>query len=420
MNSKIFITITTIFFLFIFQHGIAQSTHLYEIGVTDSLYSNTLKEQRVIWVQLPENFDPQSQLTYPVLYVLDGAVHLKAVSTVHSYYWGGFMPEMIIVGISNRTNRTRDLTTSELKLRRGMAYNQEHGGAENFTTFIEKELIPYIDSKYPTTDYRTLIGHSYAGLFAINTLINHSDLFDNYLAIDPSLDWDNQKLLNHSKDVLSTKSFKGKSLFMSLGGQLHMQNSDININNVMQDTTEYTLFARSIIEFSEFAENNTQNELNIQWKFYEQDIHGTLPLPSIMDGLIYLFNWYPIEHTDKFNSPDTPEDELVQLIRNREKKLKDHFGYFVAPFDEELLNMLGYMNLEWGKIQKSLALFQLNTEYYPWSANTYDSLADFYATQNDFVNALKEVTKAFEISGDDYHRRRMEEFKAEQAEVEDS
>ena len=397
-----------------------QSTHLYEIGVTDSLYSNTLKEQRTIWVQLPENFDPLSQLTYPVVYVLDGGVHLKAVSTVHSYYWGGFMPEMIIVGISNRTNRTRDLTTSELKLRRGMAYNQENGGAENFTMFIEKELIPYIDSKYPTTDYRTLIGHSYAGLFAISTLINHPDLFDNYLAIDPSLDWDNQKLLNQSKDVLSSKSFKGKSLFMSLGGQLHMQNSDININTVMLDTTEYTLFARSIIEFAEFAENNRQNDLNIQWKFYEQDIHGTLPLPSVMDGLIYLFNWYPIEHTDKFNSPDTPEDELVQLIRNREKKLKDHFGYFVPPFDEELLNMLGYMNLEWGKIQKSQALFQLNTEYYPWSANTYDSLADFYATQKDFANALISVTKAFEISGDDYHKRRMEEFKTEQKVVEDS
>jgi len=414
MNSKAIILVITTIILLSSRNVVAQSTHLYEIGVTDSLYSKTLGEQRIFWVQLPENFDPLSQLTYPVVYVLDGGVHLKAVSTVHSYYWGGFMPEMIIVGISNRTNRTRDLTTSQQKAQRGMAFNQDNGGAENFTTFIEKELIPYIDSNYPSTDYRTLIGHSYAGLFTIGTLINHPDLFENYLAIDPSLDWDSQKLLNQSKDVLSSKSFKGKSLFISLGGQLHMQNSDINISNVMLDTTDYTLFARSIIEFSEFAENNRQNELNIIWKFYEQDIHGTLPLPSIMDGLIYLFNWYPIEHTDKYNSSDTPEDELVQLIRNREKKLKDHFGYFVPPFDEELLNMLGYMNLEWGKIQKSQALFQLNTEYYPWSANTYDSLADFYATQKDFGNALKSVAKAFEISGDDYHKRRMEEFKAEQ------
>ena len=55
--------------------------------------------------------------------------------------------------------------------------NNESGGAETFTKFIEEELIPYIDSKYPTMPYRTLIGHSYAGLFTINMLLNHKHLF---------------------------------------------------------------------------------------------------------------------------------------------------------------------------------------------------------------------------------------------------
>ncbi len=350
------------------EYGLARSSYLYELGTKDSLYSNTLDEQRGFWVQLPESYDQESKQRYPVVYVLDGEVHLKAVATVLSYYWGGFMPEMIIVGVSNWENRTRDLTTSKVEARRGAAYNQETGGAENFTLFIEKELIPHIEANYPATSYRTLIGHSYAGLFTINMLINHPWIFDNYLAIDPSLDWDDQKLLKQSKELLSTGDYKGKSLFMSLGGQLHMQNSDITIENVMQDSSEYTLFARSNIEFSNSVNENIQNGLNYQWKFYEQDIHGTISLPSILDGLVFLFNWYPIAYTDKFNSPETPTDELVQIIRNREKKLKDHFGYFVPPFDEELLIMLGYMNLDWGNTQKSLAFFKLALEYYPNSA----------------------------------------------------
>ena len=374
MRKTILIILAIIFS--VFEYGVAQSTQLYEIGTKDSLYSNTLEEQRVIWVQLPESYRQESEQLYPVIYVLDGAVHFQAVSTVLSYNWGGFMPEMIIVGISNRNNRTRDLTTSEIQTRRGAEYNQETGGAENFTLFIEKELIPHIEASYPATTYRTLIGHSYAGLFTFNMLVKHSDVFDNYLAIDPSLDWDEQKLLNQSKEILSTRDYHGKALFMSLSGQLHMQNSDITIENVMQDSSDYTLFARSNIEFSNFVTKNEHNGLSYQWKFYEQDLHGTVSLPSILDGLKFLFNWYPIENTDMFNSPDTPTDELIQMIRKREKKLKDHFGYKVPPFDEELLIMLGYMNLEWGNPQKSLALFQLALEYYPDSAEALKNIKE--------------------------------------------
>jgi predicted alpha/beta superfamily hydrolase len=405
------------FFLFTSTQGFTQSNYLAQIGVTDSIFSKTLGEDRVFWVQVPESFNPKKPVKYPVVYVLDGGVHLNAVSTVHSYYSGGYIPEMIIVGISNRTNRTRDLTTSKIETRRGVSYNQESGSADTFIQFIEDELIPFIDSKYPTTNYRTLIGHSYGGLFTINALIHHTHLFDNYLAIDPSLDWDDQKLLKKSKEILEKKSFKGKSLFISLGGQLHMQKSEININNVMKDTSEYTLFARSNIEFSKLTEQNKQNELNTLWKFYASDIHGTIPLPSIMDGLIYFFNWYPIEGTDKFNSPDTSTKELVQLIRNREKKLYEHFGYSVPPFDEDLFNMLGYMSMDFEQFEKSLTFFELNIEYYPQSANVYDSIADYFLSQKDLDNALINVTKAFEISGNELYKNRIENIKAQKKEA---
>jgi len=374
MSKKILIGM--IILLSVSTCGIAQSAYLYQGGSRDSLFSNTLEEQRFFWVQLPENFNPERKLKYPVIYVLDGEMHLQAVSTVHNYYWGGFMPEMIIVGISNWDNRTRDLTTSEVQSRRGAAFDQETGGAEDFTLFIEKELIPHIEANYPASTYRTLIGHSYAGLFTINMLINHSGIFDNYIAIDPSLDWDNQKLMKQSEKLLRTEDYEGNSLFISLGGQLHMQNSAVTIENVMQDSSDYTLFARSNIEFSNSVNKNKQNGLKYQWKFYEQDLHGTISLPSIRDGLIFLFNWYPIENTDKFNSPDTPTDELIQIIRNREKKLKENFGYFVPPFDEELLIMLGYMNREWGNIKKSLAFFKLALEYYPDSTEALQNIKE--------------------------------------------
>ncbi|NNE13647.1 MAG: alpha/beta hydrolase, partial [Saprospiraceae bacterium] len=351
----------------------SDSEYLIKIGKPDSLYSKVLDENRKFWIQYPEFFNPNNK--YPVLYVLDGSVHLPAVSNVHSYYSGGFMPEMIIVGVSNQTNRTRDLTATKVTFRRGVTYNQESGGADDFMQFISSELIPYVESKYPVTNYRTLIGHSYGGQFVINALFNHTDLFQNYIAIDPSLDWDNQVMLKQAKEVLKSKSFEGKSLFVTLAGQLHLQNNEITIDNVMKDTSEYTLFARSNIAFSKLLEQYESNGLNSNWKFYPNDLHGTIILPSILDGLIFLFKWFPIEHTDKFNSPETPNKELISIIRAREAKLKKHFGYDVPPFDESLFNMLGYMNMDMGQPDKALSFFQLNIEYNPESANAYDSLA---------------------------------------------
>ena len=412
MHKKLAPFILILMILGIYQYSWSQTNFKVQIGEIDSLYSNVLQESREIYIQFPESFNPESDVKYPVAYILDGDVMLNALHTVHSYYNGGFIPEMILVGISNAENRTRDLTTSELYERRGQAYNQENGGAEKFAQFIESELIPFIEDKYPVTNYRTLIGHSYGGLFTVNMLLNHTDIFENYLAIDPSMDWDEQKLLQESKEILSQNSFVGKSLFVSLGGQLHMADTDITIDNVMKDTTEFTLFARSNIELSKIVEANKENDLDFYWKFYPNDLHGTIPLPSIMDGLIDIFSWYQMEDINKFNDPETPKEVLYDIIKRREVKLKKHFGYAVAPYPNFLLNMSGYMSMDMGNPDKALMYFQLNTEYYPEDANAYDSLADYYEAQNDTENALKNVIKAYELSGSDYHKKRMEELKA--------
>lgn len=410
-SSKILSIVLFIIIIGTNQNSYSQPNYQFEVGIIDSVYSNILKESRELYIHLPESYDSNSQRKYPVIYVLDGDVLLNAVSTVHDFYWGGYMPEMIIVGISNENNRTRDLTTSKIESRRGTEYNQEHGGANDFIMSIEKELIPYIEKNYPVTNYRTLIGHSYGGLFTINVLINHTDLFENYLAIDPSLDWDNQKLLKQSKEVIKSKSLEGKSLFITLSGQLHMQNYDITINNVMQDSSEYTLFARSNIEFFKFAESNKQDNFNIKWKFYKDDLHGTVPLPSILDGLVYFFEWYQMENTDRINSFDTPKEELYDIIKYRAKKLQSHFRYQVPPYPEDLLIMSGYMNLDMEQAEKAKMYFEFAIEYYPESANAYDSMAEYYALQNDFENAIKNMTRAFEISGNSDFKKRIEDFK---------
>ncbi|AFU68622.1 esterase_lipase superfamily protein [Psychroflexus torquis ATCC 700755] len=381
---------------------------LQKVGVLDSLYSKSLNEYREIYVQLPADYKPDENIKYPVVFVLDGEVFLPTVNDVQNYYSGGFTPEMVIVGISNDKNRMRDLTTSKVTEMYGSPFKQENGEAANFTKFIETELIPFVEHNYPVTNFRTLIGHSYGGLFALYSLVHHPQLFSNYLVIDPSLDWDNQQLIKEAKAKVSSANYKGKSLFMSLGGVVYMQRSGMTLTEIKKDTTDFTLFSRSNIDFSEVLNQNKQNELAFEWKFYPRDLHGTISFPSIMDGLISVFEWYQTENIDKYNSPTTTADEIDKIVRYRQHKLETHFGYAVPPFPEFLLNMQGYMSMDMGQMERAKVNFELTIEYYPNSANAFDSMADYYEKNGDNENAIKFVTKAFEISGEDSYKERME------------
>lgn len=413
MKYHIYLLVLVGSILMLNQHAIGQTaefeTAQFQNRIVDSIFSETLNESRDFWVRLPDNFQPDSDEKYAVIYLMDGFSLESTLEAVYANYWGHYLPHMILVGISNQSNRTRDLTTSEVKMRRGSVMNNATGGAETFTEFIEQELIPYIDSKYPTMAYRTLIGHSYAGLFTINMLINHKDLFQNYIAIDPSLDWDDQKLLKEAKEKLRTESYEGKSLYVSLAAeQLHMWNEEISMDNIMDDTSEFTLFARSIIEFSNYARSQKQSGLNFSWKVYHEDLHATVPLPSIRDGLIFLFKWYQFKSPQKYNNPATPIEELLALLKEQEQIYTEHFGVPTAPMIDEMLSGYGYMNMQMGQAEKAFMFFEMNIKYNPTSANAYASMAEYYESQNDKENALKYLNKAYEISADDYYKERIE------------
>ena len=276
-----------------------ETNYLYHIGTKDGLYSEILGEQRDIWLHVPPDAKPYER--FPVVYVLDGGEQMRALTTVYDYYWGNYLPKMILVGIANRENRTRDLTTSDVKIP-----NLESGGAEKFTAFIEKELIPYIDKKYPTTPYRTLIGHSHAGLFTLNMLINHKDVFKNYIAIEPSLYWDDQKFLKSALSKLKKEDYTGKSLFLSMASPLDRSDESIGIEEVMNNPSENSVLAHGILTLAKAAEKNANHGLRSSWKYYPDDLHGTLPLPSMIDGLRFMFEWYQLKDASKYNTPETP------------------------------------------------------------------------------------------------------------------
>ncbi|MDQ6765298.1 MAG: alpha/beta hydrolase-fold protein, partial [Verrucomicrobiota bacterium] len=76
------------------------------------------------------------------------------------------------------------------------------GGSDAFRKFVREELMPEVRARYRTTDETAVVGESLAGLWVVETLLVEPELFDTYIAFDPSLWWNNERLLKIAPEQL--------------------------------------------------------------------------------------------------------------------------------------------------------------------------------------------------------------------------
>lgn len=166
------------------------------IGETFTLQSTVLGELRRINVYLPTVYADSPTVRLPVLYMPDGGIaedFLHVAGLVQVSVGNGTMRPFILVGIEN-TKRRRDLTgpTNNAEDRK---IAPQVGGSAAFRRFIRDELMPAVKSRYRTTAETAIIGESLAGLFIVETLFLEPDLFDTYIAFDPSVWWNDSELV---------------------------------------------------------------------------------------------------------------------------------------------------------------------------------------------------------------------------------
>jgi len=390
-------------FMALFIVSNAQSNKKIEIGTIDTLNSKNLNEKRAIWVYVPNQQDNSlySKQRYPVVYLFDGDAHFYSVvgmtHQLSSVNGNTICPEMIVVGITN-TDRTRDLTpTIDDRI-------PNSGGNEKLISFIEKELIPYIDSTYPVEPYRMLIGHSYGGLAVVNTLINHTNLFNSYIAIDPSMSWKKQSFLKDAEKALAEKKYNNINLYLGIANTMV---NGMDTIKVKQDTTQMTSHIRSILELVNFTKKNRQNGLNFQFKYYNDDTHGSVPLITEYDALHFIFSFYNFNITYS-DFMDTTIAFPVKIEKHY-KEISQKMGYNVKP-PEGQINNFGYSSLNRKCYSQAEYFLKLNVENYPESYNVYDSLGDYYAAVGDKSKAIFNFQKSLAIKETPITRQKLEKL----------
>lgn len=234
--------------------------------IIDSLFSNVLNEQRNIRIFLPIGYKSETAKTYDVIYALDGETIASLVSQIHNVNVGwGLMPKAIVVGLDNKTlngvvQRNRDLTPTH------MNRFKLSGKADNYVSFIKSELMPYINKNYRTSERNLLFGHSHGGTFAIYTLLREPNLFNTYIAADPSLWWDDEYISKLANKQLDNLSNLNTSLFISgRKGKPYNQMGIAVFDKILKD----------------------KDPKKLQWKSvsYENETHITIILKTIYDGL---------------------------------------------------------------------------------------------------------------------------------------
>lgn len=239
------------------------------IGEIRTIQSKILNEERTLNINLPQNFDKTK--SYPIIYLLDGSMNedfIHVTGLVQFFNQMYSMPETIVVGIAN-IDRKRDFTFhTDLKdLQKDYPTT---GHSDKFISFLEKELKPYIESQFKTTE-KYLFGQSLGGLLATEILLKKSEMFNNYFIISPSLWWDDESLLKQAPQLLAKIKDMKKFIYVSVG------------------KGEHPVMIKDAEDLFDVLKKANKKNWTLEYKMMETDNHATILHRSLYEGLVKLF-----------------------------------------------------------------------------------------------------------------------------------
>lgn len=239
------------------------------IGEIRIVKSKILNEERTLNIYLPQGFDKTK--SYPIIYLLDGSMNedfIHVTGLVQFFNQMYAMPETIVVGIAN-IDRKRDFTFhTDLKdLQKDYPTT---GHSDKFINFLEKELKPYIESQFKTTD-TYVFGQSLGGLLATEILLKKPEMFNNYFIISPSLWWDDESLLKQANQLLSKISDTKKFVYISVG------------------KGEHPVMVKDAEDLYNVLKKSNKKNWTVEYKMMEGDNHATILHRSLYEGLVKMF-----------------------------------------------------------------------------------------------------------------------------------
>lgn len=299
-----------VFFFFLFL----VSSKAQEIAKIESIKINSkeLQQEREILIYTPKNYDESKFSYYDVIYVFDSQ-NREFFDYVHSVisFLSNTSKNFIVVGITStyieKLNyaRNNDLLPYPKNTNPKDFYNGYSGNANNFLSYVKKEVVPYIESNYRTLNHRTAVGHSLSASFIVYAMLNETNLFDNYIAISPNFSFDKERLVADIKQFDYAKIKSNKFLYISHA-------------NEAQNWKEWKPAREKVYSF--LQDSLKTDKLKVVIKDYSTETHWSTFAPSFNTAIQYYFdNIY--ENQQKELSSEEYEITIHVKVPNKEDEI---------------------------------------------------------------------------------------------------
>lgn len=261
--------------------------------------SRKLNSTRELKIQLPQNYDADSNLKYPVILVFDGDYLFEPViGQIAFQTYFDKMPEAIVVGIIQEKDRFYD------------SYHDEVSGlpiefGAKFYEFISTELIPYIDYKYNTSKFKVAVGHDLMANFMNAFLLKSDPLFKAYINLSPDF------VGQMDENVANRLKWLKDDVFYYMATS---EDDIVPLRNGIREADQ------------KFAQLNNK-AVKYYFEDFVGDSHYTLVTGALSQALDKIFELYkPISDREFKEDILTYEGTLDTYISRRYKKIEDLFG----------------------------------------------------------------------------------------------
>ena len=195
------------------------------IGSIHRITSSVYGDKQILTVRLPRGYAKNPDKKYPVLFSVDGGpeqdFELLAGVAAEAEFSTSF-ESFILVGIKTE-DRYKQLTPqmSRLpldRLKENFGEKIAPGGAEKFRDYLARDVIPWATKRY-RTDRKILTAASLGGLFVLDTFLERPDMFDDYIALTPSLWWDDGRVVDEAAQELDRHGPSDRRIYFTMGDE---------------------------------------------------------------------------------------------------------------------------------------------------------------------------------------------------------
>jgi predicted alpha/beta superfamily hydrolase len=275
-------------YLFISNYSFSQEALTTDQGfLTNTFIIQKESKNYKLEITTPPGFDKSKK--YKTVYYLDGwYLSELIVWTSASLHMGECVKDIVTIGISGQGNR-QDFNTQRNFDFTPSPYNEEKtgyklsspdgvkidssntGGADIFIGFLENEVFPFVEDKYPNlSQSKCLIGHSFGGLFGVYILQKRPDLFEKLIIISPSIIWNKSEILK-------------KEYFDSL--KYFEKNIDLHISYGSKES----ILSVGMARLDSTLSNIKNKKVNFEVKKYQNLTHQSVIQVSIYEGLLKFY-----------------------------------------------------------------------------------------------------------------------------------